>query len=337
MSRGRYWLDRLPALLLNALGMAALAVFLLAVGNSVGTVLLILAAWTAVLLLYVAGACRARKRELDRLLALAEQLEERYLLPEVMAPPVRAEDRVYHRLLKLAEKSMLEQVGRVRRRQQAYKEYIEQWIHEVKTPLTAMQLLCENHRTEHTRAMLAELETLSRLTEQALYYARSEHTEKDYSIREIRLDEVVRGAIADNKYLLRQCGAAVTTDGLAVSVFTDDKWVRFLLNQLISNAVKYRTDSLTLQISAARRGDRIVLSVRDDGIGIPQSDLPRIFDKGFTGRNGRAVPGATGMGLYLCRRLCDRLGIGLTAASDGAGTTVALSFQIHDYIARVQG
>ena len=124
---------------------------------------------------------------MKKLLDMAEQLSERYLISEVMELPEQAEDQVYYQLLKMAGKSMLEQIGEVERERLEYKEYIEQWIHEIKTPITAMKLLCENHRTDWTKELLLELEKPNRFTAQALYYARSEHIEKDYSVREMAL------------------------------------------------------------------------------------------------------------------------------------------------------
>ena len=268
---------------------------------------------------------------------MATQLKERYLLPEVMPVPDQAEEQVYYQLLKLAGKSMLERIGEVERERGEYRTYIEQWVHEVKTPITALKLLCENNRSPFSREVLAELENINRCAEQALYYARSEHTEKDYSIREMSLADVVHGAIADNKYLLRQCDMAITVDDLEPVVYADDKWVRFILNQIISNAVKYRSpEQPVLHIFTERSGDQVLLSVADNGIGIPESDLPRIFEKGFTGQNGRTIHSSTGIGLYLCKRLCDKLGIGLAASSSGSGTTITLSFHINDFITGVQ-
>ena len=213
-----------------------------------------------------------------------------------------------------------------------------EWIHEVKTPITAMKLICENNRSPFTRELMAELESINRFTHQALYYARSEQTEKDYSVREIHLSDVLHGAIADNKYLLRQNNVAVAVQDVECNVYSDDKWLRFILDQLISNAVKYRTDQPVLHFSTIKENDRIILSVADNGIGIPQSDLPRIFEKGFTGQNGRTIHSSTGIGLYRCRRLCQKLGIGIRASSkgEGAGTTISLSFHINDFVTGVQ-
>ena len=337
MNRRRYWKNRIPFLLTNLVCMAALTVFLLVCGNSISAVLLILVVWAVVLLTGLFLTYWKRKRQMQKLLDIAGQLSERYLISEVMELPEQAEDQVYYQLLKMAGKSMLEQIGEVRRERLEYKEYIEQWIHEIKTPITAMKLLCENHRTDWTKELLLELEKTNRFTEQALYYARSEHTEKDYSVREMSLSQVVHQAIADNKYLLLQSGVRLEVEEMEDTVYSDEKWVRFILNQLIANAVKYRSGQPVLRISARRQQDQVVLVVEDNGIGISPADLPRVFEKGFTGQNGRMVQQSTGIGLYLCKRLCDKLGIGIAAESSGQGTAISLAFHINCLIHEVQG
>lgn len=338
MSGKLYLKNHLPVILLNLLSILALSLFLLATGNTIQMVLFILADWLFVLALYLTAGYIYQKKRLEKLLEMARQLKERYLLPEVMPAPDQAEEQVYYQLLKMAGKSMLERISEVERERGEYRAYIEQWVHEVKTPITALKLLCENNRSPFSRDVLVELENINRCAEQALYYARSEHTEKDYSIREMNLADVVHGAIADNKYLLRQCDMTITVDNLELVVYADDKWVRFILNQIISNAVKYHSPQQpTLHIFAERLGDQVLLSIADNGIGIPESDLPRIFEKGFTGQNGRTIRSSTGIGLYLCKRLGDKLGIGLSASSAGSGgTTITLSFHINDFIAEVQ-
>ena len=277
MRGGQYLKDQLPVLMINLLGMLALALFLMANGNGLQIVLFILAVWLLVLVLCLLSFYFSRKKYLNRLLNMTEQF-----------------DQVFYQIMKMAEKSMLERISGIQRERKEYKEYIEQWIHEVKTPITAMKLICENNPGPFTRDLLTELENVNRFTEQALYFARSEHAEKDYSVREIHLSDVVHEAIADNKYLLRQNHVAITVEDMDDVVYTDDKWVRFILDQLISNAVKYRTDKLVLHFFTRKENDRILLSVVDNGIGIPSGDLPRIFEKGFTGENGRRIHSSTG-------------------------------------------
>lgn len=337
MNAKGYWKQKVPVMFLHILCMIGLAIFLHVTGNSFDGIFLILLLWIVILTVYLVISYYSRKVQMEKLLNLAEQLEERYLLSEVMEKPERADDQVYYRLLKLAGKSMLEQVSEVRRERTVYKEYVEQWIHEIKTPITAMKLLCENNPSQTAKELLAQLEKVNRYTEQALYYARSEHTEKDYSVREIRLFDAVHQSIAENKYLLLQNGVGIDLQETDDTVYSDEKWLCFILNQLIVNSVKYRTEQPVLKFYTEHKGSRIILCVQDNGIGIEAADLPRIFEKGFTGQNGRKVSqSSTGIGLYLCRRLCDKLGIGIGADSKDNGTIMYLSFHINDFIQRAQ-
>ena len=249
MSGKQYLKNQLPVLLLNLLGVLALALFLIATGTSRQAISFIALVWIVVVVCYLTVSFFIQKRHCETLLVMAEQLGEKYLMPEVMALPERADEQVFYQILKMAEKSMLEKIGQVQRERQEYKEYIEQWIHEVKTPITAMKLICENNRSEFTRELLVEVENINRFTEQALYYARSEHTEKDYTVREIRLSDVIHDAIADSKYLLRKNRVAVEVEDDGKIAYMDDKWIRFILNQIISNAVKYRTEQPSLRFS----------------------------------------------------------------------------------------
>lgn len=333
MSGKLYVKQQLPFLILNFLFLTGLLIFLRVIGNSTDTLILILLVWLDVFSVYFLLYYFSRKRQLEKLLKLTEQMEERYLISEVMEKPDRGEDLVFYEILKMAGKSMLEQIENVRRERREYKEYVEQWIHEVKTPITAMKLLCENHRSELTKELLVELEKTNRFTEQALYYARSEHTEKDYSVREIRLFDAVHQAIAENKYLLLQNQVCIDLQETDDTVYSDEKWICFILNQLIVNSVKYRKDKPVLKFYTNRQGNRIFLYVKDNGMGIDKGDLPRIFEKGFTGKNGRKQEqNATGIGLYLCKRLCDKLDIGIDADASEDGTTIRLSFLINEFI-----
>lgn len=341
MNQKTYWKQQLPLLCLHIICMTALTLFLLLCGNSIDSIAFILLIWSVILTAYLWNVYYGRKKYLNRLLETTEQLEERYLISEVMEKPARADDQVYYQLMKMADKSMLEQIASVKRERTAYKEYIEQWVHEIKTPITAMKLLCENHRHEMPKQLsknfLLELERTNRYTEQALYYARSEYTEKDYSVREIRLFDVVHQAIAENKHLLLHYNVHIDIENdmkeTNDTVYSDEKWLCFILNQMIVNAVKYRSENPRLCFYIEHNGQSTILNVADNGIGIAESELPRIFEKGFTGKNGRnASQNATGIGLYLCRRLCNQLGIGIAAHICKNQTVFQLSFLIDDFI-----
>ena len=177
MSGKQYLKNQLPVLLLNLLGVLALALFLIATGTSRQAISFITLVWIVVVVCYLTVSFFIQKRHCETLLVMAEQLGEKYLMPEVMAMPERADEQVFYQILKMAEKSMLEKIGEIQSERQEYKEYIEQWVHEVKTPITAMKLICENNRSEFTRELLVEVENINHFTEQALYYARSEHTD----------------------------------------------------------------------------------------------------------------------------------------------------------------
>lgn len=337
MNKKLYLKQHLPILFVNLLCMTGISLFLFTSGNNSTSVLLILSIWILIIIIYFEITFSIRKKQFDQLLKLAEQLQECYLLPEVMEKPERADDQIFYQLLKMSEKSMIERIDAIEQSRKDYKEYIEQWIHEIKIPLTAIQLLCENNHTDFTRNLLIELEKVNGYTNQALYYARSEHTEKDYFVQEISLLDLIHLAISDNKYLLRQNNIKIELEEINIMVYSDAKWVRFILNQLITNAVKYRTVEPILKFFFIRQDDHVVLCVQDNGIGIIESDLPRIFEKGFTGENGRnTAPNATGMGLYLCKKMCNKLGIGITVESRTGLTIFQLSFQINDFINQVQ-
>lgn len=326
-----YLRDHLPLFICNLLGMSFLSVFLLSAGNTGDTIAFILMVWlvTAAAASLIRYHCR--KEYLDGLLRLAESLPEKYLLPEVMEQPSRADDMVFYRLLKISGKAMLEKINEIQREHLDYKEYIEQWVHEAKTPVTAIKLLCENEKAQDRkvsqpqprfRLVLAELEKLNHYVEQVLYYARGEHTEKDYLVRETHMEAMIHQAVAENKQLLLGQKVQVIIKNCDVRVYTDEKWMVFILNQLIGNAVKYRKGNPCLEFDTQRRTDCVVLSVRDNGVGIAPEELPRIFEKGFTGTALRSESRSTGIGLYLCKRLCGRLGMGITADSGGEGGAV---------------
>lgn len=333
MNRRQYWRQQRPLILLHAVCMAALSLFLLANALHPGSILLILTVWAAVAAGTIWAGYFRRQADLNDLLSLLERLEERYLLPEIIEPPEDAVNAVWYQILRQTGKSMLEQVEIVRRERLTYQEDIEQWIHEIKTPLTALKLLCENNRAVLPVEFPAQLEKLSRLTEQVLYYARSEHTEKDYFVQKLRLFDPIHQALADNKYLLLRHHVRIELHETADFIFADEKWLRFILTQLIANAVQYRSEHPVLRFSVEYRKNLLLLSIEDNGVGIDPADLPRIFEKGFTGKNGRkANPNATGFGLYLCRRLCDRLGLGICIQSRNSGTAVQIIFHQDDYL-----
>lgn len=327
MSVGAYCRDQVPVLLLNVSCALLLGLYLVGIGAGGGEVGLVLLVWALVLGGWLAARFLLLRGRLRKLESAMAALDQKYLFAEVETLGPGAEQQAYFRLLKQALRGMTEQVSKSRREKDEYQEFIEQWAHELKVPLTSITLLCENNLDDVTRKVLLSTNQISDGLERVLYYARLGNVEKDYLIREVSLDSVVGQALARNKQLLIQNRIAVSTQGLAVPVKTDEKWLLFILNQLISNSVRYKKDPATLAFSAVRLPEAVRLEVRDNGIGIRESEVGRVFQKGFTGSNGRARSSATGIGLYLCKALCDALGLGITVESAvGAYTCAAITF-----------
>lgn len=213
---------------------------------------------------------------------------------------------------------------------------MEQWVHEVKAPITAARLICRELDGEKRRKLTGELARIEEHVERALFYARAESPERDCVIRQTGLEEIVTQAVENHRALLIQCGVRVETDGLDCSVYTDGKWAVFILGQLLQNAARYRGEEPVISISARPLGKQVQLTVADNGMGIPAHELPRALDRGFTGSNGRARGGSTGMGLYLCRRLAGFLALGLDITSEeGKGTTVTLTFPAKENLSKL--
>ena len=186
------------------------------------------------------------------------------------------------------------------------------------------------------RKLEAELDQIGAHVERALFYARAENPEKDVLIHPANLSDLVNQAVQAHRALLLQNGVSVELCDLDFVVYTDRKWVCFLLGQLLQNAARYRRARPVIILSARRQEKRVELTVSDNGMGIPAHELPRVFDRGFTGSNGRLRGGSTGMGLYLAKKLADALEISLAIRSEeGVGTQVLLTFPAQEKLTKL--
>ena len=213
------------------------------------------------------------------------------------------------------------------RSQQGYQELVEYytvWAHQIKTPIAAMRLLLQDADTDEQRALLEQVQSVEQYVEMVLGYLRLESPSSDYVIRNYALDDIVRQVVRKyaSQFIRRKLRLEYTP--LNVSVITDEKWLLFVIEQVLSNALKYtRSGSVSITLEAPK-----TLCIRDTGIGIAPEDLPRVFEKGFTGCNGRTDKRATGIGLYLCRRILEKLGHTIAITSTvGEGTTVRIGLQ----------
>lgn len=263
-----------------------------------------------------------------------QDLNEKYLISEIIETPNFIEGKILKEVIQDVDKSMIENVNKYKKIQEEYKEYIELWIHEIKIPIATSKMIIENNKSEAGKSIDEELDKVEDYIEQALYYARSNTVEKDYIIGKVELREIVNTAVIKNKNLLITNKVNLDLHGLDRWVYTDSKWMVFILNQIIQNAVKYgRNEDSKLEIFAEEEKEKVILFVKDNGIGIKSSEICRVFEKGFTGENGRIIgKKSTGIGLYLCKKLCEKLEIGLELESEkGVGTKVAITFPMGSY------
>ena len=276
-----------------------------------------------------------RKKFYDNLLKILEELDEKYLITEIIKTPNFLEGQIFKNSLEQIEKSMLENVNKYKYMTEDYKEYIELWIHEIKIPISASKMVIENNKNAITKSIDEELDKVENYIEQALFYARSNTVEKDYYIRKVVLKEIVNESIKKNKSSLIQEKISIDIHDLEIEVNTDNKWIVFILNQIIQNSIKYRKkENSVIEIYANQGKENVILYIKDNGIGIKQGEITRVFEKGFTGTNGRlSNKKSTGIGLYLCKKLCNKLGIGIELNSvQNEGTEVKLVFPKDSYI-----
>ena len=329
-----YVRDNMLGLAALVLSLVSLVLILPALGvNSSGV---LLAADILTLLAVGAGFLDYRRKaafyhELRRLLA---SLRQARVLPALVAEPAFLEGQIAYGTAARISSLAAAETDKLQEDAAAYRRYIELWIHETKTPIAAIKLMLANEPSAQSAKIARELERIEAQVDQALYYARSTSVERDYAIREVSLGEAAREACKRNTRFLIERGALPAFNiPETMTVLADEPWLVFILGQVVTNAAKYGATSIEFtareEESGTPRG-RTVLEVRDNGCGIPAADVPRVFERGFTGQVGRAHGSATGMGLYLVASLCASMGLHVGLASEeGTGTRVILTFP-HD-------
>lgn len=279
----------------------------------------------AMLALFVGGglfclgfsAYRRRCRAVEQLLN-----EQGMELPGLPEPADRLEDD-YQRLAKRLCTDRAALTAQLQDDRRDMLDYYTLWAHQIKTPLAAMELLLQEPEPD-SQLLSAELLKVEQYVEMVLSYLRLDSDSTDLVLRRQPLDEIVHGAVRKyaRLFILKKITLECPETGL--TVLTDEKWLAFVLEQLLSNALKYTPAGGCIRIYA----EDTTLIVADSGIGIQAEDLPRVFEKGFTGYNGRADKKATGLGLYLCRRICGLMGCRISIHSaPGQGTSVRLQFE----------
>lgn len=326
----RFLCDRTLAIIIFLVSLFILNLFLLAFRISFALEIFInvflLAIFAALFLLEY---CK-RAGFYHKLLQNFEHLDQKYLIIETLECPNFLDGKIMHDILYETDKSMREEITKNSAALDDFCDYLELWIHEAKTPISTISLL------NHDANIATELTTLDNYLEQILYFARSKNANQDYLFKSAKLSQIVDRVLEKNRITLQQHQIKLQISDLDFKVDTDTKWLEFIINQILQNSIKY--GAKTIKIHAKKLKDGANLQIIDDGIGISAKDLPRVFEKSFTGQNGRKFSGvhSTGMGLYIVKNLCDKLGHEIKISSpEQNGVHVSLVFHGHDYYKNV--
>ncbi len=324
MKFGVYLRDRLAEIGLFIILFLAVLAVLVAVRAGAFAV-----AFTALLFLLLGAAMLLygffRKRSFySTLTSIRDRLDQKYLLAEMLPRADFLEGKILSETIYETDKAMNEQLARYKRQTADFRDFIELWVHEVKAPLSSLGLALRGENRRHK----IYLKEIADHIDRALFYAKVDTVDKDYVIKKVNLETVINEVVKANKDALIDAGIKIVMEDVNITVSSDPKWLRFIVNQVVLNAIKYRRDkSPEISLSARRINDGTELMIRDNGIGVEPSELKRVFEKGFTGANGRGRQSSTGMGLYISRKLCEDLGHKINIESEvGEYTEVTIVF-----------
>ena len=332
MSLREYLKDKLLFISINLMLFILLLMFLIYIEISFIWWIGIFIIWFLPMIIYFTLDYIKKKDFYYTLINSLESLDREYLVAEVMDEPYFLEGKIVYDALKSIEKDIHKKINYHENKEINYREYIEAWIHEIKTPIASTKLIINNNKSEATKNIETEILKIEEYLEQVLYYARSNDTSKDYIVKKIILKELIKTVLKKNMKSFIYNDISLVLEDLDEVVYTDPKWVNFIINQIIINSLKYsKKEEARIKIYSVRTEKNVILTIEDNGVGIPTEDVRRVFDKGFTGENGRKYGKSTGMGLYICKNLADKLGFGLELSSElGVGTKVNIIFPIGD-------
>ncbi|OUB86477.1 sensor histidine kinase [Bacillus wiedmannii] len=330
MNIGEFIKDKMVVILFNVLLFIILAGILLTVNVQFIIIFFVFCIWFFPLIIYMAIEFIKCKNYYNEINGILEKLEKKHLLPEVVKESNFIHGEKLNAILKEVSRDMHENVKYYRDMQSDYREYIETWVHEIKTPIASTKLIIENNQNEVTNKIDSQLDRIEGFVEQVLYYSRSNNVGKDYIIKPINLDDVVRTVIKRNYRDFIHKRIKLDIQDIDEIVYSDGKWIEFIINQIIGNSIKYSNNKKSMiRIYSIKKANSVIVTIEDNGVGIIPKDINRVFEKGFTGENGRRFSKSTGMGLYLCEKLCSKLGLKIGIESEmNKGTRVTLIFPL---------
>ena len=311
MSLKKYLLDKIPQIIISIIGFI-IFIFMINAFKLENSFKIALSLICVLIILFNVFYDYFRKNKFyNKLSNILDSLDKKYLILEMINKPNFYDGEIFYETLYDINKSMIENVNQYNLSITDFKEYVEMWIHEVKIPIASLTLLTHNNPDKIDKRYIEQIRKLDNYIDQILYYVRSENVEKDYIIKEKKLQEIIKNVALKNKDDLLENNVRLEVDIHNEKVLTDSKWLEFILNQVINNIIKYKKNDATesyIKIISKEEKDKIYLNIYDNGVGIPESDISRVFDKSFTGENGRTRAKSTGMGLYIAKKLCNKLG-----------------------------
>ncbi|WP_142712094.1 ATP-binding protein [Clostridium perfringens] len=323
--------ERIVFIIINSLILLFTALLLMVLKVDSFAILFIVIINGAGILIYHIFDYLRKKQYYNEIKENMESLDKKYLISEVIEEGTFTESKLIYDVICKSNKAMNDEIGEFKRGINDYREYIELWVHEIKTPIATCKLLIENNESPLTESIGEEVCKLENYIDQALFYTRSNTLEKDYIIKEMILSSCVNKVLNNNADSLIKKRVKISLGDLEKMVYSDSKWIEFILGQIISNSIKYMNkEHKELKIYCNENSKYVILNIEDNGAGISEKDISRVFDKGFTGENGRKFGKSTGIGLYLCKKLCKKLGLDITLISEeGKFTRVSIIFPIN--------
>ena len=261
-------------------------------------------------------------------------LDKKYLVLEMLDKPKTTEEELIYQIFYDINKSYIEELKDYKLSLNNFKEYIELWIHEVKIPISSFVLMTHNSKENLPKKYITQINRLDNYIDQVLYYVRSNNSEEDYLIKEVSLQKIINAVALKNKDDLLENNIEFIVKTSNEKVLTDEKWLEFILNQIINNSIKYKRNIKVpkIEIKVEEATQKVILTITDNGIGIPKNDLPKVFNKSFTGTNGRTTTKSTGLGLYIAKNLLKKLGHKIEIESEvNKYTKVTITFSKNNY------
>ena len=310
MKLSRYLKDKLYFIILFLTFLSLIILLLVGFKVSLELIIVIISLLVIFAILVLIIEYLKKRNFYNEFINIVDKLDKKYLVIEMLNPPNFQEGEILYNKLYGINKSMLENIKNYEISMNDFKDYIEMWIHEVKIPLSSLVLMIHNNKNNISSKMVDQVNRLDNYVDQVLFYVRAENAEKDYLIKKTYLNKVINKIALKNKDYILENNIDFNVLNCEKKVLTDSKWLEFIIDQIINNSIKYKREIVSsfIKIYTEENNEEIRLIIYDNGIGIDVKDLPRVFDKTYTGTNGRLKSKSTGMGLYIAKNLCEKLG-----------------------------